>query len=102
MLLFEKIPHIVDPLTELRCLYRVMKPGGAVLVAEPDASSSPAYSAALVALGAPHAVTKNEVMNFLKTTGFKLWREIDLPPYYTSIWRKPASLELSPVDRWME
>ncbi|MFN3805267.1 MAG: hypothetical protein ACK4SY_09440 [Pyrobaculum sp.] len=101
--LFEKTPWLVDPVRELWCIYRTLKPGGAVLVAEPEAAASPAYAGTLAALGALRAVTKGDVERFLNAAGFRpMGRPVDLPPYYIATWRKPAGQTLSPSERWME
>ncbi|MFN7106435.1 MAG: hypothetical protein ACK4M3_07640, partial [Pyrobaculum sp.] len=79
--LFEKLPWLVDPVRELWCLYRALRPGGLALVAEPEAASSPAYAGALAALGALRAVTRGDIEKFLNAAGFKLLgKPIDLPP----------------------
>ncbi|MEZ0319688.1 MAG: hypothetical protein ABWK05_06840 [Pyrobaculum sp.] len=103
VLLFEKLPWLLDPLKELGCLAARLKPGGYVYVVEPDAAASPAYSAALVALGAARAVPAGQVEMWLSAAGLRLQsRPTSFPPYYMSVWRKPAKPSLSPSDRWME
>ncbi|MEM1596962.1 MAG: hypothetical protein QXP31_00365 [Pyrobaculum sp.] len=103
VVLFEKLPWLLDPLKELSCLATRLKPGGYVYVVEPDASVSPAYSAALVALGAMRAVPARQVEMWLSAAGLRQQsKPSSFPPYYISVWRKPAKPSLSPSDRWME
>lgn len=103
VLLFEKVPWMLDPLKELHCLAARLKPGGYIYVVEPDASVSPAYSTALVALGAMRAVPGRQVEMWLSAAGLRPeTRQTSFPPYYVAVWRKPARPSLSPSDRWME
>lgn len=103
VLLIDKVAWFVDIVKELRCLARALKPGGFLLVAEPDPKVAPAYAAALLLMGAPHVVPREQLYNYLKAAGFiQMGRDVEAVPYVLSAWRKPARPELSPSDRWME
>jgi len=102
VLLFEKLQRFTDPVRELQCLYSRLEQGGVVLVAEPDAALSPAYAASQSIFGALIVATRKQISKFLAVAGFKPEAEANFPPYYLSVWRKPARRSLTPSERWME
>ena len=103
VLLVDKAAWFVDVVKELRCLGRALKPGGLLLVAEPDPALAPAYAAALLLMGALHVLPREQLYKFLRAAGFvQMGRDVEAVPYVLSAWRKPARPELSPSDRWME
>jgi Methylase involved in ubiquinone/menaquinone biosynthesis len=94
VLLVEKLHLMADPLRELDCIAKVLKPGGALYVAQPNADSMPGYLAILSAIGAQQVYTWKEVENLLSMR-FKLEKRlIKTMPFYGAIYVKPHSAEV--------
>ena len=89
VLLVEKLQWVADPLRELDCIGRLLKPGGRLYVAQPNVDSMPGYLAILSAIGAQQVYTWKEVENLL-TLRFRLEKRlIKTMPFYGAVYAKP-------------
>lgn len=86
-LLIEKLQWFADPATELRCIKKLLKPGGLVLVAQPVAESMPGYLAIMASIDGVSVYTWKEVERILKLQ-FTLKRRLTAAmPLYVAVWR---------------
>ncbi|ABL88551.1 Methyltransferase type 11 [Pyrobaculum islandicum DSM 4184] len=88
VLLIEKLQWMPDPLRELECISRVLKPGGRLYVAQPVAESMPGYLAILTAVGAQHVFTWREVEDMLSSRFHLEKRLIRALPFYGAVFQK--------------
>ncbi len=90
VLLVEKLQWMADPLRELECIGKWLKPGGSLYVAQPTADSMPGYLAILTATGAQHVYTWTEVEQLIGMRFALEKRLVKTMPFYGAIFAKPA------------
>jgi SAM-dependent methyltransferase len=89
--LVEKLQWMADPLRELECIVKLLKPGGKLYVAQPTVESSPGYLAILTAMGAQHVYTWKEIEQLIGMRFALKKRLVKTIPIYGAIFAKPAS-----------
>ena len=89
VLLVEKLQWMADPLRELECISKLLKPGGKLYVAQPTADSTPGYLAILTATGAQHVYTWTEVEQLIGIRFALEKRLVKTIPFYGAIFAKP-------------
>jgi SAM-dependent methyltransferase len=89
VLLVEKLHWMADPLRELECIGKLLKPGGKLYVAQPTADSMPGYLAILTATGAQHVYTWTEVEQLIGIRFALEKRLFKTIPFYGAIFAKP-------------
>jgi SAM-dependent methyltransferase len=89
VLLVEKLQWMADPLRELECIGKLLKPGGKLYVAQPTADSTPGYLAILTATGAQHVYTWTEVEQLIGMRFALEKRLVKTMPFYGAIFAKP-------------
>jgi len=89
VLLVEKLQWMADPLRELECISKLLKPGGKLYVAQPTADSMPGYLAILTAVGAQHVYTWTEVEQLIAIRFALEKRLVKTMPFYGAIFAKP-------------
>jgi SAM-dependent methyltransferase len=89
VLLVEKLQWMADPLRELECISKLLKPGGKLYVAQPTADSMPGYLAILTATGAQHVYTWTEVEQLIGIRFALEKRLVKTMPFYGAIFAKP-------------
>jgi SAM-dependent methyltransferase len=90
VLLVEKLQWMADPLRELECIIKLLKPGGNLYVAQPTVESSPGYLAILTAIGAQHVYTWKEIEQLIGIRFALKKRLVRTIPIYGAIFAKPA------------
>jgi len=87
--LWHVLEHIPSPLNDLQHIYRILRPGGLLLIALPNIASFDAkvYRACWVAIDAPRHLwhfAKSQITKLTKKAGFELKRTGMLPldPFY--------------------
>jgi SAM-dependent methyltransferase len=90
VLLVEKLQWMADPLRELECIVKLLKPGGKLYVAQPTVESSPGYLAILTAMGAQHVYTWKEVERLIGIRFALKKRLVKTIPIYGAVFAKPA------------
>ncbi|MEZ0248877.1 MAG: methyltransferase domain-containing protein [Thermoproteus sp.] len=89
-LLFHTLYWMSDPLSELACLKRLLRPGAALLVGQQVVESTPGLLAMVVSFGAKRIFKWKEVESLLEAAGFELEKRfVKYTPYYIAIWRSP-------------
>ncbi|AEA12402.1 hypothetical protein TUZN_0918 [Thermoproteus uzoniensis 768-20] len=87
-LIFHTLYWMSDPLTELSCLKKALKPGAAVLVGQQVVESTPGLLAIVVSFGAKHVFRWKDVESLLEAAGFKKEKRYTrYSPYYIAVWR---------------
>jgi len=89
VLLVEKLQWMADPLRELECISKLLKPGGRLYVAQPTADSMPGYLAILTATGAQHVYIWTEVEQLIGMRFVLEKRLVKSMPFYGAIFAKP-------------
>jgi SAM-dependent methyltransferase len=89
VLLVEKLQWMADPLRELECISKLLKPGGKLYVAQPTADSMPGYLAILTATGAQHVYTWTEVEQLVGIRFVLEKRLVKTMTFYGAIFAKP-------------
>ncbi|MFP3349000.1 MAG: methyltransferase domain-containing protein [Thermoproteus sp.] len=87
-LLFHSLYWMLDPVKDLQCMRRLMKPDGRLLVGQQVIESTPGLVAMVASMGAKHVFRSSDVDNMLAAAGFKRERlYLRTMPFYIAVWR---------------
>ncbi|MBP1448762.1 MAG: hypothetical protein JZD41_01925, partial [Thermoproteus sp.] len=86
--MFHSLYWALDPLRELQCMRRLLRPGSVVLVGQQVVESTPGLVAIVAAMGAKHVFRSSDVDNLLETAGYRNERVyLRSMPFYIAVWR---------------
>ncbi|MGC8582104.1 MAG: class I SAM-dependent methyltransferase [Thermoproteus sp.] len=87
-LVFHSLYWMLDPIKDLQCMRRLLKPDGRLLVGQQVIESTPGLVAIVASMGAKHVFRSSDVDNMLAAAGFKRERlYLRTMPFYIAIWR---------------
>ena len=90
-LVFHTLYWMADPIKELACLKKILKPGAALLVGQQVVESTPGLLAIVVSFGAKHVFRWRDVEATLEAAGYKREKRFTrYSPYYIAVWRAHA------------
>lgn len=86
--LFHSLYWMLDPMRDLLCLKRILKPNGYLLVGQQVVESTPGLVAIVSAMGAKHVFRSSDVENIISAAGYKKEKVyLRTTPFYIAVWR---------------
>ncbi len=87
-LVFHSLYWMLDPMRDLQCMRRLLKPEGKLLVGQQVIESTPGLVAIVAAMGAKHIFRSSDVENLLEAAGYKREKVyLRTMPFYIAVWR---------------
>ncbi|MEL9991667.1 MAG: methyltransferase domain-containing protein [Thermoproteus sp.] len=87
-LVFHSLYWMLDPMADLRCIRKLLRPGGRLLVGQQVVESTPGLVAMVAAMGAKHVFRSSDVENMLEAAGYKREKVyLRTTPFYIAVWR---------------
>ena len=87
-LVFHSLYWMLDPMRDLQCMRRLLKPDGKLLIGQQVIESTPGLVAIVAAMGAKHIFRSSDVDNLLEAAGYRREKVyLRTMPFYIAIWR---------------
>lgn len=87
-LILHSLYWMLDPMRDLQCMRRLLKPEGKLLVGQQVIESTPGLVAIVTAMGAKHVFRSSDVDNLLEAAGYRREKVyLRTMPFYIAVWR---------------
>lgn len=85
---FHSLYWALDPMRELQCMRRLLRPGAVALVGQQVVESTPGLVAIVAAMGVKHVFRSSDVDSLLEAAGYRRERVyLRSMPFYIAVWR---------------